>query len=126
MDEQYLMRGADGEPEEIVGSWRNITVRREAEQASNAARARFDLSATARRRWFTASRPAGRTGPRSSATTSSACLATNRISICKEPHPDGGAAGAARTQGFAEPIHRYKVLGLYDDLAREVAVIREE
>jgi PAS domain S-box-containing protein len=42
-DEQYLMRGDDGEPEEIVGSWSNITARREAEQSSNAARARFDL-----------------------------------------------------------------------------------
>ncbi len=37
------MRGDDGEPAEIVGSWSNITARKEAEQAENAARARFDL-----------------------------------------------------------------------------------
>ena len=42
-DEQYLLRGDDGEPAEIVGSWSNITARKEAEQAENAARARFDL-----------------------------------------------------------------------------------
>ena len=29
-------------------------------------------------------------------------------------------------KGFAEPIRCYKVLGLYDDLAREGTVIREE
>jgi adenylate cyclase len=29
-------------------------------------------------------------------------------------------------KGFAEPIRCYKVLGLYDDLAKERAVIREE
>jgi len=32
----------------------------------------------------------------------------------------------APIKGFAEPIRCYKVLGLYDDLAREGAVIREE
>ena len=37
------MRGDDGEPVEIVGSWSNITTRKQAEQAENAARARFDL-----------------------------------------------------------------------------------
>jgi PAS domain S-box-containing protein len=42
-DEQYLLRGDDGEPLEIVGSWSNITSRKQAEQAENAARARFDL-----------------------------------------------------------------------------------
>ena len=42
-DEQYLLRGDDGEPAEIVGSWSNITTRKQAEQAENAARARFDL-----------------------------------------------------------------------------------
>jgi adenylate cyclase len=31
-----------------------------------------------------------------------------------------------KVKGFAEPIRCYKVLGLYDDLAREGAVIREE
>ena len=41
--EQYLLRGDDGEPVEIVGSWSNITSRKAAEQAENAARARFDL-----------------------------------------------------------------------------------
>jgi adenylate cyclase len=39
-DEQYLRRGDDGEPAEIVGSWSNITARREAESA---AQARFAL-----------------------------------------------------------------------------------
>jgi PAS domain S-box-containing protein len=42
-DEQYLLRGDDGEPVEIVGSWSNITARKQAEQAENASRARFDL-----------------------------------------------------------------------------------
>ncbi len=42
-DEQYLVRGDDGEPAEIVGSWSNISSRKQAEQAENAARARFDL-----------------------------------------------------------------------------------
>jgi PAS domain S-box-containing protein len=42
-DEQYLLRGNDGEPVEIVGSWSNISSRKQAEQAENAARARFDL-----------------------------------------------------------------------------------
>jgi PAS domain S-box-containing protein len=42
-DEQYLLRGDDGEPVEIVGSWSNISSRKQAEQAENAARARFDL-----------------------------------------------------------------------------------
>jgi PAS domain-containing protein len=42
-DEQYLLRGDDGQPVEIVGSWSNITARKQAEQAENASRARFDL-----------------------------------------------------------------------------------
>jgi PAS domain S-box-containing protein len=42
-DEQYLLRGDDGEPAEIVGSWSNITARKQADQAENAARARFAL-----------------------------------------------------------------------------------
>ena len=37
-DEQYLLRGDDGEPVEIAGSWSNITARKQAEQAENAAR----------------------------------------------------------------------------------------
>jgi hypothetical protein len=31
-----------------------------------------------------------------------------------------------KVKGFAEPVRCYKVLGLYDDLAKEGAVIREE
>lgn len=31
-----------------------------------------------------------------------------------------------KVKGFSEPIRCYKVLGLYDDLAKEGAVIREE
>ena len=42
-DDQYLLRGEDGEPAEIVGSWSNITARKQAEHEGNAARARFDL-----------------------------------------------------------------------------------
>jgi adenylate cyclase len=42
-DERYLLRGDDGKPVEIVGSWSNITARKQAEQAENASRARFDL-----------------------------------------------------------------------------------
>ena len=42
-DDQYLLRDDKGEPAEIVGSWSNITARKTAEEAENAARARFDL-----------------------------------------------------------------------------------
>ncbi|BAQ16735.1 PAS domain-containing protein [Methyloceanibacter caenitepidi] len=42
-DEQYLLRDEHGEPVEIVGSWTNISARKTAEEAENAARARFDL-----------------------------------------------------------------------------------
>ncbi len=42
-DEQYLRRGDDGEPAEIVGSWSNITARKDAEAAESAAQARFAL-----------------------------------------------------------------------------------
>ena len=42
-DDQYLLRDEKGEPTEIVGSWSNISARKSAEQAENAARARFDL-----------------------------------------------------------------------------------
>ena len=42
-DDQYLLRDEDGAPAEIVGSWSNITARKQAEQEGNAARARFDL-----------------------------------------------------------------------------------
>jgi PAS domain S-box-containing protein len=42
-DEQYLLRGDDGQPAEVVGSWSNISARKQAEQAENASRARFDL-----------------------------------------------------------------------------------
>ena len=47
-DEQHLIRDEDGEPFEIVGSWSDITDRKEAEAAEDAARAR--LSASARKR----------------------------------------------------------------------------
>lgn len=42
-DDQYLLRDDKGEPTEIVGSWSNISARKEAEQAESQARARFDL-----------------------------------------------------------------------------------
>ena len=42
-DDQYLLRDEKGQPTEIVGSWSNITARKEAEQAESQARARFDL-----------------------------------------------------------------------------------
>ena len=42
-DEQYLLRGDDGQPAEVIGSWSNISARKQAEQAENASRARFDL-----------------------------------------------------------------------------------
>lgn len=42
-DEQYLLRGDDGQPLEIVGSWSNITARKEAEAAESALKARFAL-----------------------------------------------------------------------------------
>ena len=40
-DEQHLIRGADGKPLEIVGSWSDITARKAAEQAKAAAQARL-------------------------------------------------------------------------------------
>jgi PAS domain S-box-containing protein len=42
-DDQYLLRDEKGNPAEIVGSWSNISARKEAEQAESQARARFDL-----------------------------------------------------------------------------------
>jgi len=41
-DEQHLVRDEKGEPAEVVGSWSNITARKQAEQA-RMPRARFDL-----------------------------------------------------------------------------------
>src|SRR5262249_30377721 len=40
-DEQHLIRGADGKPAEIVGSWSDITARKTAEEAKAAAHARL-------------------------------------------------------------------------------------
>ena len=40
-DEQRLIRGADGQPSEIVGSWSDITARKAAEEAKAAAHARL-------------------------------------------------------------------------------------
>jgi PAS domain S-box-containing protein len=42
-DEQHLVRDAKGEPIEIVGSWTDITPRKEAEEAREAARSRLTL-----------------------------------------------------------------------------------
>ena len=42
-DEQYIIRDANGEPLEIVGSWSDITARRAAEDAQASARARVSL-----------------------------------------------------------------------------------
>ena len=42
-DEQYIIRDANGEPLEIVGSWSDITARKEAEEAQANARARVSL-----------------------------------------------------------------------------------
>ena len=42
-DEQHVVRDAKGEPVEIVGSWTDITARKEAEAAKDSARARLDL-----------------------------------------------------------------------------------
>ena len=40
-DEQHLVRDVDGKPQEIVGSWSNITARKAAEEAKAAAHARL-------------------------------------------------------------------------------------
>jgi adenylate cyclase len=40
-DEQHLIRGVDGKPTEIVGSWSDITARKAAEEAKAAAHARL-------------------------------------------------------------------------------------
>jgi len=42
-DEQQVVRDAKGEPVEIVGSWTDITARKEAEEAKESARERLDL-----------------------------------------------------------------------------------
>jgi PAS domain S-box-containing protein len=42
-DEQHLLRNAKGEPIEIVGSWSDITPRKEAEEARETARSRLTL-----------------------------------------------------------------------------------
>ena len=42
-DEQHVVRDAKGEPVEIVGSWTDITARKEAEAAKDVARKRLDL-----------------------------------------------------------------------------------
>lgn len=42
-DEQYVVRNAKGEPVEIVGSWTDITERKEAEEARELARKQLDL-----------------------------------------------------------------------------------
>ncbi|HEX5930451.1 MAG TPA: response regulator, partial [Methyloceanibacter sp.] len=42
-DEQHIVRDAKGEPVEIVGSWTDITERKEAEHARERARQRLDL-----------------------------------------------------------------------------------
>jgi PAS domain S-box-containing protein len=42
-DEQHLLRNAKGEPIEIVGSWSDITPRKEAEEAREIARSRLTL-----------------------------------------------------------------------------------
>ena len=40
-DEQHLIRDANGKPLEIVGSWSDVTDRKNAESAKDAARARL-------------------------------------------------------------------------------------
>jgi two-component system, sensor histidine kinase and response regulator len=42
-DEQYVVRNDKGDPVEIVGSWTDVTERKEAEQARERARQRLDL-----------------------------------------------------------------------------------
>ena len=49
-DEQHLIRDENGEPFEIVGSWSDITDRKNAEAAEDAARARSHPYSKARRR----------------------------------------------------------------------------
>jgi adenylate cyclase len=41
-DEQQLIRGNDGQPQEIVGSWSDVTIRRQAEEAAAAAHERIE------------------------------------------------------------------------------------
>jgi PAS domain S-box-containing protein len=42
-DEQHVVRNADGKPVEIVGSWTDVTERKEAEEARERARERLDI-----------------------------------------------------------------------------------
>jgi adenylate cyclase len=46
-DEQHLIRGPSGEPLEVVGSWSDITLRKQAEEARAAAHARLSQLLTA-------------------------------------------------------------------------------
>ncbi|WP_366511744.1 PAS domain-containing protein [Mesorhizobium sp.] len=45
-DEQHLIRGADGQPAEVVGSWSDITDRKQAEEAAAAAQDRVEYLLT--------------------------------------------------------------------------------
>jgi two-component system sensor histidine kinase/response regulator len=42
-DQQYVVRNANGDPVEIIGSWTDVTDRKEAEQSRERARQRLDL-----------------------------------------------------------------------------------
>ena len=44
-DQQHVVRDAEGEPVEIVGSWTDVTERKEAEAAREEARSRLDALA---------------------------------------------------------------------------------
>ena len=88
---------------EIVGSWSNITARKDAEQAENAARARFDLLLHGAPAVVYSFKAPATTRRPSSARTSSACWATSLTEYLKKPgllasrvHPEDLARGRGR------------------------------
>ena len=72
-DEQRLIRDQDGQPEEVVGSWTDITERRSAEEAVAAVQARVEHLVASAQRSSTASRLPATTRRPSSARTSRIC-----------------------------------------------------
>jgi PAS domain S-box-containing protein len=117
-DEQHLLRDAKGEPFEIVGSWIDITGRRKAEAAEDAARARLSVLIIG-----SVVNLAARL--QSYADLDGILLGHETYSLIKDDMSVEEQEPMI-LRGFAEPVRCYRVLGVYDALAQEGTVIREE
>ena len=82
-DEQQLIRDQDDNPIEVVGSWSDITVRKQAEEALIAAQERITRLVVSSRPCSTASGRAAIILRRSSVTILKTCSAMNHASIWK-------------------------------------------